>query len=26
MIERVKNGIKELVESGKLGEDGVFVY
>jgi len=26
MIERVKKGIKELVESGKLGKDGVFIY
>jgi hypothetical protein len=26
MIERVKKGIKELVESEKLGEDGVFIY
>ena len=26
MVERVKKGIRELVESGKLGEEGVFVY
>jgi hypothetical protein len=26
MVERVKKGIKELTEGGKLGEDGVFIY
>jgi hypothetical protein len=26
MVERVKKGIKELVDSGKLGKDGVFIY
>lgn len=26
MVERVKKGAKELVDGGKLGEDGVFIY
>jgi hypothetical protein len=26
MVERFKKGIKELVDGGKLGEDGVFIY
>jgi hypothetical protein len=26
MVARVKKGIKELTEGGKLGEDGVFMY
>jgi len=26
MVERVKKGIRELVDSGKLGEDGVFMF
>lgn len=26
MVERVKKEIKELVNSGKLGEDGVFIF
>jgi hypothetical protein len=25
-VGRVKKGIQELVDSGKLGEDGVFIY
>jgi hypothetical protein len=26
MIERVRKGIKELIEGGELGEDGVLIY
>lgn len=26
MVERVKKGAKKLIEGGKLGEDGVFIY